>query len=89
MLCPTCQSSAQRSIVRVALIDGAALGVANVKRREPTDHYYDEDGVEHSHNPNVVVTIYMCSLGHRFQERSSWQCPCGWMVCEAEVAALA
>lgn len=88
MICPACHSSGKRSVVRVALIDGHAPGAISVKKRAPNDHFYDEQGVEHSHNPNVIVTVYTCSFGHRFQERSSWECHCGYKACEAEVTAL-
>jgi hypothetical protein len=48
-------------------------------------HFWDEHGNEHHHNPNVIVTEYVCSHGHRFAERSSWQCSvCGYMACPQE-----
>lgn len=88
MICPTCIKSAQRSTVRVVLVNGNPPGTASVKRKLPTDSYWDEVGVEHAHNPNIDVTIYTCSLGHRFEERSCWECPCGWMAQQAEVREL-
>lgn len=88
MICPACRAAGQRSTVRVALVDGVAPGVADVKRRTPSDHFYDEDGAEHTHNPNIIVTVYMCANGHRFQERSSWECWCGYKACDAEVTTL-
>lgn len=85
MFCPTCQNSAQRSTVRI-IVDKTIKSI--YRDIPPTDHFWDEDGVEHSHNPNVIVTNYVCSLGHKFSERSSWECTsCGWKVCEAEVVA--
>lgn len=77
MKCPTCVSENERSIVHVR---GSRSG------QLPKDHYFDEDGEEHIHNPNVVVTEYECSNHHRFAERSSWQCHvCGYKACEAEI----
>jgi hypothetical protein len=78
MLCPQCQASGQRSIVRVE-----RTGTPDQKQQ--TDVFWDEAGDHHSHNPNIVVTEYKCSNGHHFAERSSWECPCGWKACEAEL----
>lgn len=89
MMCPTCQRTNQRSIVRVALVNGVAPGVATLKKPALSDHFYDEEGREHSHNPNIVTTVYTCSHGHRFQEKSSWGCPsCDYMAQKAEVTEL-
>lgn len=79
MICQACSNSAQRSTVRI-------LGTKQSKI--PTDVYFDEDGQQHSHNPNVVTTHYRCSNGHRFEERSSWQCFCGWMKLKAVVMQI-
>jgi hypothetical protein len=76
MICPECQRFNQRSIIRITRTTPGSLA---------KDHYFDEDGVEHTHNPNVVVTEYSCSNGHRFAERSSWQCWCGYKACEQEI----
>jgi hypothetical protein len=76
VLCPVCANTAQRSTVRITRTNSGAL---------PKDHYFDEEGAEHSHNPNIVVTEYSCSNGHRFAERSSWQCHCGYRACEQEI----
>jgi hypothetical protein len=77
MICPTCASTNERSTVRVIRTTPGAL---------PKDHFWDEDGNEHSHNPNVIVTEYQCSNSHRFAERSSWECcVCGYKACEAEI----
>lgn len=87
MLCPTCQQSGQRSIVKIAKVNGVKPGGPPADQ-QPVKHFWDEDGVEHFHNPNVVITQYLCSNGHRFAERSSWQCSvCGYMACKAEVIA--
>jgi hypothetical protein len=80
LICPACFASHQRSTVRITRTTPGA---------QSKDHYFDEDGAEHSHNPNVVVTEYECSNGHRFAERSSWQCWCGYKVCEQEIVVMA
>lgn len=77
MICPTCSAAGQVSEVRDLRCDNGKL---------PKDHFFDATGQEHFHNPNVVVTEFQCSNGHRFAERSSWQCHvCGYKVCDAEI----
>ncbi len=77
MICPTCSTTNQRSTVRVIRTTPGKLEKV---------HFWDEDGVEHYHNPNVIVTELECSNGHRFAERSSWECSvCGYKACEAEI----
>lgn len=86
MICPTCQNSGQRSTVRI--VKQPAINKAIFRDVPPTDHFWDEEGNEHSHNPSIIVTEYLCSKGHRFAERSSWECgACGYRACEAEVVA--
>ena len=76
VICTKCRDAGLRSTVRV-------LGTKQTDM--PRDVYFDEDGTEHSHNPNLVTTQFRCSNGHRFQEVSSWQCHCGYKACEAVV----
>lgn len=85
MICPQCHrtcngiehDACQRSTVRI---------VRTTDPKLPRDHYWDEDGNEHSHNPSVIVTEFECSNGHRFAEQSSWQCHvCGYMACPQEI----
>jgi hypothetical protein len=80
MICPTCREAGQRSTVRL---------YANRPPGDqlPKDHYYDESGAEHSHNPNIFRTNFRCSLGHTFFELSSWECWCGYKACVAHVVA--
>jgi len=41
--------------------------------------FYDEDGKEHYHNPNVRTTAFHCSNGHSWIEKESkTKCWCGW-----------
>jgi hypothetical protein len=79
MICPTCSAAGQRSTLRIIPAKPAIHPL-------PKDEYFDEAGEWHSHNPNVIITHYRCSKGHKFSERSSWQCSvCGYKACEAEV----
>jgi hypothetical protein len=79
MLCPICKDAGQRSIVRIT---------NNYKHqhRQPKEHFFDEDGHEHYHDPNIIRTDFGCSHGHHFSEISSWQCHvCGYKVCDARL----
>jgi hypothetical protein len=39
-------------------------------------HYWDEEGKEHVHNPNHKNSRYSCSQGHEWTERGpSSKCP--------------
>jgi hypothetical protein len=43
--------------------------------------YYDENGVYHHHNMNVMTTHYECSNGHSWSESTRNECParsCDW-----------
>lgn len=81
MLCPACQREGKRSIVRITT-DATKAALAD---KLPKNHYFDEDGQEHSHDPNIIRTDYRCSNDHVFYELSSWGCWCGYKACEAEV----
>jgi len=78
MICPTCLAASQRSTVRV-------VRTWRLTPEAKVDKYFDEEGAEHSHDPRVVMTEFGCSNGHRFAERSSWQCWCGYMACKQEI----
>lgn len=80
MICTKCRDVGQRSRVDVL---GSITGTMTKK-----EVFFDEDGDMHVHDPNIVTTAYRCSNGHRFQERSSWQCTCGWMKQPAVVTFL-
>lgn len=81
MICPTCRETNQRSTVRM-------VRTWKLTPEAKPDRYFDEDGNEHSHDPRVVMTEFLCSNGHRFAERSSWECgTCGYKACKAEVVA--
>lgn len=80
MICKKCQEAGLRSTIRV-------LGTK--KGQVPKDFFFDEDGVEHSHDPNIVTTLLRCSNGHRMEEKSSWGCgACDYKACEATVTFI-
>lgn len=37
--------------------------------------FYDEDGIYHNHDPNILTTDYKCSNGHIFIVRAKIKCP--------------
>lgn len=79
MICKKCQEQGSLSTVRV-------LGTK--KGDIPKDFFFDEEGVEHSHDPNIVTTQLRCSNGHRFEEKSCWGCHCGYAACEQTVTFI-
>jgi hypothetical protein len=80
VICRLCQDSGQLSTIRVVKTNSGHLQKI---------HFWDEQGEEHHHNPNVVRTWFRCSNGHQFEERSSWECcVCGFKACEAQVVYL-
>lgn len=36
--------------------------------------YYDEEGLYHSHNPNITTTNYSCSNGHNYNIEIKYGC---------------
>lgn len=82
MICPQCQHDGLLSIVRITSTREPKKGDRDFQEK---DHFFDEYGNEHAHNPNVVVTEYRCSNGHEFGERSSWECFCGYRACAQEL----
>ncbi len=69
MKCPECVALGQRSTVQDHGGSVTCMGFSS---------YYDEDGKRHSHDPNTRTMGYSCSNGHRWTERSSGSCWCGW-----------
>lgn len=37
--------------------------------------FYDEQGVQHRHDPNTLTTVWECSNGHKWQEKTHHKCP--------------
>lgn len=40
--------------------------------------FYDEDGKYHHHDNNITTQEYSCSNGHKWTEKTSGSCWCGW-----------
>lgn len=69
MICDTCKSSGLKSIVKKA------------GRIDPTINphsFYDEEGRQHIHNKEKMVTQYVCSNGHMFSVTVNPGCWCGF-----------
>ncbi len=54
----------------------------------PIDIFQDEFGKHHVHDPNRVVTRYVCTFKHVWDEVESRSCWCGWSVTRPVEAAL-
>jgi hypothetical protein len=65
MKCHQCESAGLRSTVR-QLASYSTLLMA--------EHWYDEDGNFHYHDPNVTTTEYRCSNGHMWPVHSAPTC---------------
>lgn len=69
MKCSECVKEGKKSIVNVGGTTVTAMA---------TQHYFDEDGKEHVHNPNTYSTTYFCSNGHTWGEGERKICWCGY-----------
>lgn len=72
--CPICNIQGKQSRVYPGGTGGTLMG------HQP---YYDEAGIYHNHDPNTQVQCFSCSNGHKWQERISLTCSCGWTNGEA------
>lgn len=79
MKCTKCQATGELSEV-----DVLSSSTTQLEKRV----YFDTAGDQHVHNPNITTTRYRCTNGHRFEERSCWQCTCGWKKMDAVVTFL-
>ena len=66
MKCPECVKVRGRSVV--------TEGGGRTTLMSP-NNYYDEDGIFHSHDPNITTTTYSCSNGHEWTDKSKSSCP--------------
>src|SRR3989338_2501178 len=57
-LCPECKELGQKSTVCVGSSSMTLMG---------SRPYYDEDGHYHNENPNLIMTDYRCSRGHKWR----------------------
>jgi len=67
--CPKCHKQGLESEVLTGLSESTAAYC-------PV--FYDEEGKMHSHDRNIHKTKYSCSNGHRWTEKVSGICWCGW-----------
>ena len=67
MICPECIKAGLKSMVYVGGSSSTLMMY---------DHYFDEDGKEHFHNPNTTTTSYSCSQGHKWVEGTLSKCWC-------------
>ena len=72
MICATCKAEGQTSTVI-----GTGVSTTTAMYYQP---FYDERGVYHSHDHNVISIDYRCSRGHRWTETAPLpRCPgCAW-----------
>ncbi len=40
--------------------------------------FRDEKGKDHLHDPNHLITTYICPVGHVWKEVEARACWCGW-----------
>jgi hypothetical protein len=67
--CPLCQEAGQTSIVRTDCVITTTM---------TADHFTDEAGAFHCHDPNVTISHYRCSRDHSWSEQRYHSCGCGW-----------
>lgn len=68
MICPKCKEEGKKSKVysgggRVTLMGSSGMC------------FWDENGVQHSHDPNTFTRNYRCSRGHEWTTKSKAPCP--------------
>ncbi len=69
MLCPECIKKGLKSMVY------PGSGSTTCMYFQP---FYDEEGKYHHHDGNITTYEYSCSNGHKWVEKSSGSCWCGW-----------
>lgn len=67
MICPECEKLGLKSMVFVGSSTITCLMY---------QHFYDEEGREHFHDPNMTTTHYSCSNGHSWIDQSRNKCWC-------------
>ena len=66
MKCPECVKLGMKSVLH------ASGGITTLMCGQ---YFYDEDGVYHSHDPNLTTTEWHCSQGHQGYKREKKACP--------------
>lgn len=69
MKCPQCVKEGKKSKVYPGVSMTTAMWCPP---------FYDEEGNYHHHDSNVTTTEYSCSNGHKWTEKTSGSCWCGW-----------
>jgi hypothetical protein len=69
VFCPVCQQKGLKSKV---FVGGARITAMCAEA------FYDEEGIYHCHDPNIMTRDYRCSNGHVWQVKGHGNCPCGW-----------
>ena len=67
VICQQCRNLGQRSKVYMPGCSFTTLMA--------DEHYYDEDGNYHHHDPNASTLQYRCNRGHSWTEVSYGECP--------------
>lgn len=68
MICPECKAEGLKSRVYSGGTFSTLMGYST---------YWDEEGVKHTHDPNVRTTSYSCSNDHGWSESFKLPCPAG------------
>ena len=69
MICPECQKQGLKS---KAYIGTSATTLMYCQS------FYDEEGRLHHHDLNTTTTVYSCSNGHKWVDKTGGECWCGW-----------
>ncbi len=69
MICPECKKEGLKSTVY------PGVGMTTAMYFSP---FYDEEGNYHDHDANTTTTDYSCSNGHKWIEKTTGSCWCGW-----------
>ena len=69
MICPECKKQEKKSCVYPGMSSITAMYFPP---------FYDEEGHYHDHDANTTTTDYSCSNGHKWIEKTTGSCCCGW-----------
>lgn len=69
MRCPECVREEFKSKVNILGHASTAMG---------TVQFFDENGMYHCHDSNIMTTQYSCTNGHYFKSERKAKCWCGY-----------
>lgn len=69
MICEKCKEQGLKSRVYTG------CGMTTLMYCPP---FYDEEGKHHTHDSNTTTIQYECSNGHKWSDKKSGSCWCGW-----------